>query len=189
VSTHSHCVKIIILRVRYSVCVTSMVRLQAIKTFGLTADATWDNVPITFWTTLETTTAMLCACLPTIRAGLLSVFSQAFGSSAAHTSTAIATMNKPTITYQKSFGTFWRPKSWTSHKLNSVPSLSIHNDEVKSNTGQNERLRDLEALRRPYPSVAESLNKPLPEITHVYQYDVKDLLATPFRPAGARQDD
>lgn len=63
-----------------------MIRLSTIKGFGLTADPTWDNIPVTFWTTMEITTAVLCTCLPSIRAGLLRVFPTIFGS-ATYTST------------------------------------------------------------------------------------------------------
>lgn len=57
-----------------SVCITSMVRLESLRSFGLTADPTWDNIPTTFWSTLETTTAIFCACMPAIRAGLVRLF-------------------------------------------------------------------------------------------------------------------
>lgn len=167
------------------VCVTSMVRLRAIKTFGLTTDATWDNIPITFWTTLETTTAMLCTCLPAMRAGLLRVFPQALGSSAANASSAVTLGKQPMTTYQKSFGTSWRPKSWPSQRLSSLSSLSEHKNEDKSAEDGSEKLQDLEAAPKPSPSLIESLNKPLPSISHVYRYGVKDLLATPFRPINS----
>jgi hypothetical protein len=58
----------------HSVCIASMIRLYTLKYFGLTADPTWDNIPVTLWTTLETTTAVVCTCLPSIRAGLLRAF-------------------------------------------------------------------------------------------------------------------
>ena len=45
-----------------------MVRLNSLKSFGLTSDPTWDNVNVTFWTTLETTFAIVCACMPALRA-------------------------------------------------------------------------------------------------------------------------
>jgi hypothetical protein len=48
-----------------------MIRLNSLKTFGLTADPTWDNISTTFWSTLETSTAVLCACMPAIRAGII----------------------------------------------------------------------------------------------------------------------
>ena len=62
-----------------SVCVLSMVRLNSLKTFGLTADPTWDNVPTTFWSTLETTTAFVAACMPALRAGFVNLFQKAAG--------------------------------------------------------------------------------------------------------------
>jgi hypothetical protein len=120
-----------------------MVRLYTLKTFGLTADPTWDNVPITFWTTLETTTAVVCTCLPTIRAGLLHLFPQVFGSTV-HPSTATTTGNKPVITYPKSFGTSSITKSWPAQKLTSISSLSIRDDEAQSTTNHNEVVQDLQ---------------------------------------------
>jgi hypothetical protein len=63
-----------------SVCITSIVRLDSLRTFGLTADPTWDNIPTTFWSTLETTTAIFCACMPSIRAGLVRLFPKVLGS-------------------------------------------------------------------------------------------------------------
>jgi len=56
-----------------------MVRLDSLRTFGLTADPTWDNIPTTFWSTLETTTAIFCACMPAIRAGLVRLFPKVMG--------------------------------------------------------------------------------------------------------------
>ena len=63
-----------------SVVITSIVRLDSLRTFGLTADPTWDNIPTTFWSTLETTTAIFCACMPSIRAGLIRLFPRLMGS-------------------------------------------------------------------------------------------------------------
>lgn len=57
-----------------------MIRLESLRTFGLTADPTWDNIPTTFWSTLETATALFCACMPSIRAGLVVVFPKVVGS-------------------------------------------------------------------------------------------------------------
>ncbi|CZR64664.1 uncharacterized protein PAC_14562 [Phialocephala subalpina] len=62
------------------VCITSIVRLDSLRTFGLTADPTWDNIPTTFWSTLETTTAIFCACMPSIRASLVMFFPKVLGS-------------------------------------------------------------------------------------------------------------
>lgn len=60
-----------------------MIRLESLRTFGLTADPTWDNVPTTFWSTLETTTAIFCACMPAIRAGLVRLFPKVMGNATA----------------------------------------------------------------------------------------------------------
>lgn len=123
-----------------------MVRLYTIKTFGITADATWDNIPITFWTTLETTTAMFCTCLPTIRAGLLRLFPQVFGSTI-HTSTATNTGTNSAFINQKDFAMSTMPKSWPSRKLTSVSSLSDRADEVRPQTNHNVMIQDLEMAK------------------------------------------
>ena len=40
----------------------------------MTIDATFSNVPTTIWSTIETTAAIFCACLPAIRAGIAILF-------------------------------------------------------------------------------------------------------------------
>jgi len=62
-----------------SVCITGIIRLYTLKHFGLTADPTWDNVPTIFWSTMETTAAVFCACMPSMRAGLVRLFPKVFG--------------------------------------------------------------------------------------------------------------
>ena len=59
-----------------------MIRLESLKSFGLTADPTWDNIPTTFWSTLETSTAIFCSCMPAIRAGILQLFPRILGTTA-----------------------------------------------------------------------------------------------------------
>ncbi len=64
-----------LIRIRwFSVCILSIIRLWSLQTFGLTADPTWDNLPTTFWSTLETTAAVTCACMPPIRGGFMRLF-------------------------------------------------------------------------------------------------------------------
>jgi hypothetical protein len=109
-----------------SVCITSMVRLSTLRSFGLTADPTYDNIPTTFWTTLETTTAMLCTCLPSIRAGLLCVFPKVFDSSSSPTN---PTSRKATVAGQESSTSFKPSKSWPAQELTSFSSLSILDEE------------------------------------------------------------
>ncbi|WDK10328.1 CFEM domain-containing protein [Colletotrichum graminicola] len=48
-------------------CVASMVRLKFVVTFSHTFDATWDNVEILVWSTLEINLVMICGSLPALR--------------------------------------------------------------------------------------------------------------------------
>jgi hypothetical protein len=114
-----------------SVCIFSMIRLYTIKTFGLTADPTWDNIPMTFWTTLETTTAVVCTCLPSIRAGLLRVFPRIFGS-AAHTSFPMTDENKSSAARHERFASLSISKPWPAKKIESTSTLSMRDVENQS---------------------------------------------------------
>lgn len=62
-----------------SACVTSMMRLKYIVSFGRSVDATWDNVPVILWSMIETYTAVICACLMTLRPLLVICFPVIFG--------------------------------------------------------------------------------------------------------------
>lgn len=57
-----------------SVCLTSIIRLYSLRSFSMTIDSTFSNVPITIWSTTETTAAIFCACLPPIRASIAILF-------------------------------------------------------------------------------------------------------------------
>lgn len=57
-----------------SVCLTSIIRLNSLRSFSMTNDTTFSNVPITIWSTIETTAAIFCACLPPIRASIRMLF-------------------------------------------------------------------------------------------------------------------
>ncbi|OHW90990.1 CFEM domain containing integral membrane protein [Colletotrichum incanum] len=48
-------------------CVASMIRLKYLVSFSNTFDATWDNVEIVIWSTLEINLAMICGSLPALR--------------------------------------------------------------------------------------------------------------------------
>jgi len=52
----------------HSACITSIVRLNFLVTFGDTQDPTFDNVNLTVWSAIENSVATICACLPAIRA-------------------------------------------------------------------------------------------------------------------------
>jgi hypothetical protein len=91
-----------------SVCITSIVRLSTLTHFGLTTDPTFSNSATTFWTTLETTMAIICACLPSIRAGLLRAFPETFGSGSFYSSIqktihsrGASTNHQPSLSFTK----------------------------------------------------------------------------------------
>ncbi|KAK2017050.1 hypothetical protein LZ32DRAFT_577661 [Colletotrichum eremochloae] len=65
-------VLILLLALGSVACVASMVRLKFLVTFTNTYDATWDNVEINIWSTLEIDLAMICGSLP----ALLPLFSK-----------------------------------------------------------------------------------------------------------------
>ncbi|RFU32958.1 hypothetical protein B7463_g3387, partial [Scytalidium lignicola] len=59
-------------------CVTSMVRLKYLTQFGRSYDLTWDNVDVLIWSSIELHTALICACLPSLRSLLVKVFPVVF---------------------------------------------------------------------------------------------------------------
>ena len=75
----------------FSATVIGIIRVYSLKNFGLTADPTWDNIPTIFWSTLETTSAVFCACMPAMRAGLVRLFPKVFGGASFFKSTVTST--------------------------------------------------------------------------------------------------
>ncbi|KAE9378911.1 hypothetical protein N431DRAFT_499610 [Stipitochalara longipes BDJ] len=61
-------------------CITSIVRLHFIVRFANSSDPTWDDVDTAIWSTLEFSVAMVCACLPAIRALFSRWLPSVFGS-------------------------------------------------------------------------------------------------------------
>ncbi|WQF77013.1 Putative extracellular membrane protein, CFEM [Colletotrichum destructivum] len=60
-------VPILMLALGSIACVASMIRLRYLISFANTFDATWDNVEVVIWSTLEINLAMVCGSLPTLR--------------------------------------------------------------------------------------------------------------------------
>lgn len=58
----------------YSVTVISIVRLQSLITFANSTNATWNNLPVSLWSTIEINVGIICACMPTLRLLLLRMF-------------------------------------------------------------------------------------------------------------------
>jgi hypothetical protein len=127
-----------------------MIRLYTLKHFGLTADPTWDNIPVTFWTTLETTTAVVCTCLPSIRAGLLLAFPSVFGN-ATHSSTSAVIFTKNTGGFNQTSTQFSVSKSWPAKKLPSIASISIREEEEAQSTPSHKTSTQIFELERICP--------------------------------------
>ncbi|KAH8906271.1 hypothetical protein BR93DRAFT_928871 [Coniochaeta sp. PMI_546] len=56
------------------VTVVSIIRLQALVTFAKSSDPTWDNFPVSLWSTVEINVGIMCTCMPTLRLLLTRVF-------------------------------------------------------------------------------------------------------------------
>ena len=48
-------------------CIATIIRLQALLTFKISVDPTWDYVPVTVWTEVELAAGLVCVSLPSIR--------------------------------------------------------------------------------------------------------------------------
>ncbi|KAK7740514.1 hypothetical protein SLS53_005357 [Cytospora paraplurivora] len=56
------------------VTVISIIRLHSLITFANSANATWDNLKVSLWSTIEINVGIICACMPTLRLLLLKAF-------------------------------------------------------------------------------------------------------------------
>lgn len=57
-----------------SVTIVSIIRLQALVVFGKSSNATWDNFPVSLWSTVEINVGIICTCMPTLRLMLVRAF-------------------------------------------------------------------------------------------------------------------
>ncbi|KAK0117051.1 hypothetical protein ONS96_012892 [Cadophora gregata f. sp. sojae] len=55
-------------------CVTSIVRLKFLSDFANSFDATWDQTDVVKWSLIEEFVAVLCACIPSLRAFIVQTF-------------------------------------------------------------------------------------------------------------------
>ncbi|PVH74150.1 hypothetical protein DL98DRAFT_519467 [Cadophora sp. DSE1049] len=55
-------------------CVTSVVRLKFLSDFTNSFDATWDQTDVVKWSLIEEFVAVLCACIPSLRAFIIQTF-------------------------------------------------------------------------------------------------------------------
>ncbi|KAL2260444.1 hypothetical protein VTK26DRAFT_5541 [Humicola hyalothermophila] len=56
------------------VTVISVVRLQALVVFATSDNATYDNFPVSLWSTVEINVGIMCTCMPTMRLMLVRFF-------------------------------------------------------------------------------------------------------------------
>ncbi|CZS98261.1 uncharacterized protein RCO7_08933 [Rhynchosporium graminicola] len=61
-------------------CVTSIIRIKFVSSYGTTIDYTWYYVDVVIWSSIETFTAVICACLMCIRPLISRYFPSAFPS-------------------------------------------------------------------------------------------------------------
>ncbi|KAI8712965.1 CFEM domain-containing protein [Fusarium sp. LHS14.1] len=56
------------------VTIVSIVRFRALVNFGRSMNKTWELYNVSVWSTIEITVGIICACLPTIRVVLVTIF-------------------------------------------------------------------------------------------------------------------
>jgi hypothetical protein len=59
----------------------SIIRLRALVTFAKSNNPTWDNFPVSLWSTVEISVGIICTCMPTLRLLLVRLFPVLGGSS------------------------------------------------------------------------------------------------------------
>lgn len=63
------------------VCITSVLRITTLNIATSYKDITWDSIPSSMWTVIESNLGVICACLPALRRPLLFAFSARGGGS------------------------------------------------------------------------------------------------------------
>jgi hypothetical protein len=48
-----------------------MIRFESLYVISVSTDVSWDNVPIAYWTAIESNVGIVCACLPSLKQLLL----------------------------------------------------------------------------------------------------------------------
>jgi len=57
----------------------SIIRLQSLVHFASSTNATWDNLPVGVWSTIEINVGIICVSMPSLRLLLIRVLPKAFG--------------------------------------------------------------------------------------------------------------
>ena len=110
-----------------SVCITSILRMSTLKTGSKATDITYGTLNSTIWTTIEANTAIICACLPMLKAPLAAMFPSLFprGSSSPE--------------YSSGSGPYFRhtphSRNGWSHTRSGKASESTSGENLKSSQG------------------------------------------------------
>jgi len=106
---------------RSSVCIISILRLPSLKKASVSTDFTYDNIGIAVWSCVELNVAILCACLPPLKA-LLSHFFPGLLSRVKQTS------RSDDMRYRSNSGLSMR-ETWNRTKLSNV-EICVKNDAM-----------------------------------------------------------
>lgn len=129
-----------------SACITSIIRLKYLADFARSTDQTWDNIMPVIWSLIEVSIAIICACLPSLRA-LLAYHLPRFFSS--ETSTNGRYYNHQLSNISATHNSAFRGRAVVS-KLSSQSGGSTI--LVTSTIGKEEKGIPLEPITSPKPS-------------------------------------
>lgn len=164
-----------------------MIRLNSLKTFGLTSDPTWDNVDTTFWSTMETTSAIFCACMPSIRALLMHYFPKMLNSTKNVMTTLVSHSDNRKGSPPRSSGTS-EEGIWVGHNQQYSSFTSVMAGDKTQDPSHNEPVTPPEKIH--VKSDVELQNFQLPDVVNkndrrsliparLYKYLDKSLPLTP----------
>lgn len=114
------------------VCVTSIVRMRAMRTSTTTKDTTWGSFEALLWSSIEASCGIVCACLPFLKQPIKHLFPRLFSSLKDRSSRS--PRGEGTYELSNSFKSGPRSRSrsvglWPDGNREGGPWISIENDE------------------------------------------------------------
>ncbi|KAK5163811.1 uncharacterized protein LTR77_010485 [Saxophila tyrrhenica] len=85
----------------FIVTAISIIRMQVLVQFGATSNFTWTYTSVGYWSTIETDLAIICACMPALRALLRHIFPKAMGDSTRGLSPGPPTPGQSGLSYSR----------------------------------------------------------------------------------------
>ncbi|RDW77905.1 hypothetical protein BP5796_05757 [Coleophoma crateriformis] len=128
-------------------CITSIVRLRFLITFGNSKDPTWDNVTPAIWSLIEINVAMICACLPAIRVIVVhwipSLGFESIASATPSNSKSNASSSNPGTQHPSRLDTLEEGHELSNTVPSKQPKFSIYRSVTsRSETGSEDDLMD-----------------------------------------------